>query len=281
MSRYLPGNVRDRLIELRKTRGLSQNDVADIIKCDRVTYGRVENGTSSLKCEDLIALAKYYDLPTDYILGLVDTPEKTYYEIRELGLSVEAAEKLYSGKANPRVINELLLNDNFITAVNRMAMYFSESMSGAIRTSNELKDFTYSFLEDLIKGGELPNDRETNMLKNEIKLSKEPPNYYDTDRIKNLIMISVKEIKEKIDAETKEAREARKLLDDEILKCMKQETMKVQYGRKLSKEQQVKKMTEAVKKALSIDPNMTPEMIEELTPGIIKQFEILSNYGKR
>ena len=196
-------------------------------------------------------------------------------------MSVEAAENLYSGKADPRVINELLLNDNFITAVNRMAMYFSESMSGAIRTSNELKDFTYSFLEDLIKGGELPNDRETNMLKNEIKLSKEPPNYYDTDRIKNLIMISVKEIKEKIDAETKEAREARKLLDDEILKCMKQETMKVQYGRKLSKEQQVKKMTEAVKKALSIDPNMTPEMIEELTPGIIKQFEILSNYGKR
>ena len=43
----------------------------------------------------------------------------------------------------------------------------------------------------------------------------------------------------------------------------------------------IKKMTEAVKKALSIDPNMTPEMIEELTPGIIKQFEILSNYGKQ
>ena len=64
---------------------------------------------------------------------MVDTPEKTYYEIRELGLSAEAAKNLYSGKVDPRVINELLINEKFAAAVRMMSVYYSETMSSVLR----------------------------------------------------------------------------------------------------------------------------------------------------
>ena len=280
MKRYLPGNVSERLIELRESKKLSQEAIAKIIGCDRVTYGRMEKGQASLDSEELVALSNFYDLPTDYILGLVDSPEKTYYEIRELGLSVEAAERLYSGKVDPRVVNELLLNDNFVKAVNRMAIYFSDSMAGAIRTSNRIMDFTSDYLEEMISEGELPVDKDVREVKNELSLSKRPPNYYDEDRIRKYFMDAVKEIKAKVDSEIKEAKEERNTLDAEIFECMKREAVKIQRMKNLPKEVQIKKLVDAVEKAASCDPNMTPEMIEELTPTVVSFYEAFLKYGK-
>ena len=127
MSEYLPGNLCERLRELREARELGLNDVADIIHVSRPTYSRIEKGEASISGEAIIELAKFYDVPTDYILGMVDTTEKTYYELQELGISAPAAKNLYSGRVDPRVINELLVNEKFISAVSMMSIYFPES----------------------------------------------------------------------------------------------------------------------------------------------------------
>ena len=89
MSEYLPGNICERLRELREARGLDIQDVAEIIGIHRTTYGRIESGTASLSSEGLMLLSKYYDVPADYILGIVDVPDKTYFEIRELDYSCQ------------------------------------------------------------------------------------------------------------------------------------------------------------------------------------------------
>ena len=198
MSEYLPGNLCERLRELREARKLGLNDVADIIHVSRPTYSRIEKGEASISGEAIIELAKFYGVPTDYILGMVDTPEKTYYELQELGISVEAAKNLYSGKVDPRVINELLVNEKFISAVSVMSIYFSGVMSETTRLNNNLKDYTYSLLGEFVRGGHLPASKEIADLRDEIRWSKEPATQYEIDRIRNAIIAAIKEIKEKI-----------------------------------------------------------------------------------
>ncbi|SEB02646.1 Transcriptional regulator, contains XRE-family HTH domain [Pseudobutyrivibrio sp. ACV-2] len=280
MSEYLPGNICERLRELREARGLDIQDVAEIIGIHRTTYGRIESGTASLSSEGLMLLSKYYDVPADYILGIVDVPDKTYFEIRELGLSVEAAKNLYSGKIDPRVINLLLINDKFADAIKMMSVYFSGEMSEMIKATNCVKDFSYSLINDLMNNGDIPNDSEMDDLKTSIRVSKESPNSFEIETIKSRFMQAVKEVKEQVDAETEKYREERQLLNKEIAKNVRIEMKKIQYGRTLPEAQRKKKIVNAIKDSMAIDPNMTPEMIKELTPVIEQSVETYAKYGK-
>lgn len=60
------------LKELRNEKGVSQKEVAKNLNTTDVTIGRYENGDREPKGEMLYALAKYYDVSVDYILGYSD-----------------------------------------------------------------------------------------------------------------------------------------------------------------------------------------------------------------
>ena len=128
MGEYLPGNLQERLIELRKTHGYkSQQQLVDALGgiVDKTTYSRIESGaTKTINNELLVKLAELYNVSADYILEIANVPEKTYFDIQELGLSVEAAKNLYSGKVSTKVINELLINEKFATATKMMDLFF-------------------------------------------------------------------------------------------------------------------------------------------------------------
>lgn len=67
-----------RLYDLRTDKDLTQEDIAKILNTSKQSYGRYENGTRKLSIEDLIKLAQFYQVSTDYILGLTDI--KTQYK---------------------------------------------------------------------------------------------------------------------------------------------------------------------------------------------------------
>lgn len=58
-----------RLEELRVDHDLTQQDVADLLGCQREVYRRYEKGTRTIPADYLIQLADYYRVSTDYILG--------------------------------------------------------------------------------------------------------------------------------------------------------------------------------------------------------------------
>ncbi len=61
-----------RIRDLREDSDLTQKEVADYLKIKQNTYSQYENGQRQLPLEYLIALAKFYDTSTDFILGLTD-----------------------------------------------------------------------------------------------------------------------------------------------------------------------------------------------------------------
>ena len=64
------------LRDLREDKDLHQKDIADILETTQQVYSRYENGINELPLHHLITLSKFYNVSTDYILGLTDNPNK-------------------------------------------------------------------------------------------------------------------------------------------------------------------------------------------------------------
>jgi len=62
-----------RIEDLRVDNDLTQQDVANILNCQREVYRRYEKGTRELPLSYAIILAKYYKVSLDYLVGLSDT----------------------------------------------------------------------------------------------------------------------------------------------------------------------------------------------------------------
>ena len=61
-----------RLKDIRKDRDLSQKDIAKILGTSQVQYSRYEMGIRLLPIDKLVILANYYNVSTDYLLGLTN-----------------------------------------------------------------------------------------------------------------------------------------------------------------------------------------------------------------
>ena len=63
---YYAKNIRD----LREDHDLTQTQIAEYLKTSQTMYARYERGASELPIRHLIALCKFYNVSSDYILGL-------------------------------------------------------------------------------------------------------------------------------------------------------------------------------------------------------------------
>lgn len=63
-----------RIRELREDHDMTQKQVASLLKCSQQVYSNYELGQRDIPTDILIALARYYGVTTDYILGLSDKP---------------------------------------------------------------------------------------------------------------------------------------------------------------------------------------------------------------
>lgn len=268
MGEYLPGNLQERLRELREANGFkSREKLAEVIGVNKTTYSRIENGfTKTISSDILMKLADLYNVPTDYILGISDTPENTRYDIKELGLSVEAAKNLYSGKVDPRVINELLMNDKFAMATKMMATYFSGAVAQMMVTQNKLLDFSYDLLNELTQKGEVPNDKDIKITKKKLKAAKLPAGQVELDRIQRQLMASVREINKKVVGEVSALENRPEILDYEILDRVKEEALAVPNLKDLPEDEKIEIIKGAVLKGIQVDKDIDDETMTMVAP---------------
>ncbi len=65
-----------RLRELRKERGISQLKLALDLSTNQNTISRYETGEREPGIVELIALADYFDVSVDYLIGRTDNPNR-------------------------------------------------------------------------------------------------------------------------------------------------------------------------------------------------------------
>ncbi len=98
---YLPAPSNIRLADLMKEHNISQPELAKEIGCSKSTISRFISGAKgTLTHEQVLKIARLFNVSTDFLLGETNIPDRKNYDIAELGLSVEAAKNLYTGRVN-------------------------------------------------------------------------------------------------------------------------------------------------------------------------------------
>lgn len=283
MGEYLPGNLQERLRELREANGFnSRNKLADEIGIDRTTYGRIENGsTKTISSDILIKLSKLYGVPTDYILGISDTPEDTRYDIKELGLSVEAAKNLYSKKVDPRVVNELLINDRFAMAAKLMADFFSGAVTQMLTAHNALLNSSVDILNDLVVSGKIPNDKDVVETKKKLRAAKIPTSRFELDKIQMYLMKAVREIQGKVSKEIADNTKINDKLCYEIIDAVKKSASEIPNMKDLPMEEKEKIVKQAILDGINLDPNMSDKDDDEKKAAVDFLFDLYTKPWKK
>ena len=70
-------DYKTRIRNLREDNDLTQQEIASILETSQTMYARYERGANEMPIRHILKLAKYYDVSTDYLLGL--TNKKTVY----------------------------------------------------------------------------------------------------------------------------------------------------------------------------------------------------------
>ena len=120
------------LAKLRKSRGMTQQEMADELRCTRKTYANYESGKQPPNIKHLLYMADFFKVSTDYILGRSDCTSVPRDQISKyLGLTDSAMDTLchflyhedeyatrdgQSGRQLLPVLNELLSAEHRLSA---------------------------------------------------------------------------------------------------------------------------------------------------------------------
>lgn len=239
---YLPGEVSNRISELREQAHLTQKELAEKIGVSPSTMTRIEHGETGVRDETMQNLARVFDVSVDFLLGLTDSPNKKNYEIRQLGLSYDAARAMITGKLNMDVLNLMLANKTFAMITRLIGEYFSGTASVGVEARNKLLSMTVTNLSALTK--ELPeNADEINRQIREINASRIQAYEMNTTRIEVLFRQMLNELKRQVEVESYPSEN----MNLELIQKIQEEVMSTYEQAKKSKQE------------------VTPETIAEIT----------------
>ena len=123
-------------------------------------------------------------------MGETAVPDRKNYEIVELGLSVQAAWNLYTGRVCADVVNRLLESPRFAELTFLLQRYFAGTLAQGYAAHNEL----LATLSDAVLSG-AENKNAARQAAQEIKRSKLPVYQADLAQIQNQFLAAVTEVK--------------------------------------------------------------------------------------
>ena len=204
---YLPGTIRERLQDILKRQKMTQSDLAIKIGSTESTISRFISGkTDKLSDENIISIAKLFDVSTDFLLGVVDIPDRKNYHIAELGLSAQATRNLYTGKVDSQVVNLMLESPRFATLTYMMSHYFDDTLSSGYAAQNQM----FTSFQSLVQPVQPDAARDISMLKT-------PVYQADLTSIQNTFMTTIVEIKKEVGSALNESKALTKATTEKLL----------------------------------------------------------------
>ena len=106
--------IQERLKDLRVERGLTLEQLSAETSISKSALGKYEaDDFKDISPFSMVALAKFYGVSTDYLLGLTEQKNHPNTELNALHLGDDAIEALRTGKFNHRLLSELICHKDF------------------------------------------------------------------------------------------------------------------------------------------------------------------------
>ena len=141
-----------RVKELRESKNWNQAQLAEKAGVTRSQVTRLESGeTRNINLSFLIALAKAFNVSTDYLLCLTRHARAQYASVEKLGLSEIAAKRLATGKIDHDVLNRLLEHKEFPALCDTIREYFDDTYTEGYMSRNAILDYGINSLKQYSK----------------------------------------------------------------------------------------------------------------------------------
>ena len=106
--------IPERLKDLRTERGLTLEQLSEATGISRAALGKYETDDfKDISPFSIAALAKFYGVSADYLMGLTEIKNHPNTELDALNLGDDAIEVLKTGRFNHRLLSELICHKDF------------------------------------------------------------------------------------------------------------------------------------------------------------------------
>jgi len=131
--------IQEKLKDLRVEKGLSLEELAKETGISKSALGSYEsNDYKDISHTSIIALAKFYGVTSDYLLGITENIEEGGTVISDLKLDDETINIIKSGEINNRLLCEIIKHPDFWKFMSDVEIYVDSIAEMQMRNINSL-----------------------------------------------------------------------------------------------------------------------------------------------
>ena len=146
---YLPGDIGQRIKELREQSKMSQAALAEVLHINKATLSRIESGeTKTVGSDILMGLAEHFGVSIDFLVGFTCMPDPKNYSVDALRLSSQAAKAMMNRGVQMDILNRLLENPLFGQLTHIMFYALEPNQVASVMSADNM----YAYGESLMVG---------------------------------------------------------------------------------------------------------------------------------
>ena len=147
----------EKIKDLRVERHLTTKQLAKLTGISEPVINGLENDSGrDVGYSRIHDLAKFFEVPTDFLLGFTESRITKNIELKALGLSDEAIEVLLAKRQDNALVSQLIEHGEFANLINAIDIYVKQLAAKSINTINNLTAVLQRGVENYAVGAGMP-----------------------------------------------------------------------------------------------------------------------------
>ncbi|SEL46489.1 helix-turn-helix domain-containing protein [Ruminococcus albus] len=147
----------EKIKDMRVERHMTTKQLAQATGISEAVLNGLENDNGrDVGYSRIIDLAKFFEVPTDYLLGFTESRITKNIELKELGLSDKAIEVLLAKRQDNELVSQLIEHSEFSNLINAIDIYVKQLAAKSINTINNLTAVMQRGVENYVAGAGMP-----------------------------------------------------------------------------------------------------------------------------
>ena len=158
--------IQERLKDLRTERGLTLEELSKETGISKSALAKYESDDfNEISSYNLVALAIYYGVSTDYVLALTDQKKHPNTELDLLHLDDKTIDILSSGEINNRLLCEMICHENFEQLLSDIEIYVDHLAAQFVQTLNEQVRIQRDMIQSAAEEKEINLDNKSRIMR--------------------------------------------------------------------------------------------------------------------
>lgn len=147
----------EKIKDMRVERHMTTKQLAQATGISEPVLNGLENDLGrDVGYSRIVDLAKFFEVPTDYLLGFTESRITKNIELKELGLTDKAIEVLLAKRQDNELLSQLIEHAEFTNLINAIDIYVKQLAAKSINTINNLTAVVQRGVENYAAGAGVP-----------------------------------------------------------------------------------------------------------------------------